>query len=84
MSATIQNSIEIVELLLSKCPSLLNAQTSTGLTALHCAAEAGNEAVVKLLLSKPKIKLNVKDAFYTTPLLRAYVLHHRSLDQEHT
>lgn len=71
VSAVIQNSVEIVELLLSHCPALLNAQTSTQLTALHCAAEAGSQAVVQHLLSKPGIKLNAKDAFYTTPLLRA-------------
>lgn len=79
VSAVIQNSVEIVELLLSYCPSLLNAKTSTTLTPLHCAAEAGSQDVVRHLLSKPDIKLNAKDAFHTTPLLRAAQQGHLSI-----
>ena len=66
-----QKTEEIVESILEREPSLLNARTSTGMTPLHVASQFGNVHVVAKLLSYTDIKLNAKDAFYMTPMLRA-------------
>ena len=49
----------------------INARTSTGMTALHWAAEKGHAEVVHIIIKEPKAWKNPKDAFHTTPLSRA-------------
>ena len=59
---------EIVHLILENDPTLINATTSTGMTPLHVAAQFGNAFAVRKLLEHPEVKLNLKDAFYMTPM----------------
>lgn len=69
-----QDQMDIVHMILEREPSLVNARTSTGMTPLHVASQFGNACVVSRLLESPDIKLNVKDAFYMTPMYASLTL----------
>jgi hypothetical protein len=57
----------------------VNAELSTGLTALHWAAHNGREDVVRLLLAREDTKLGVKDADLRTPLICAAERGHQDI-----
>lgn len=78
-AARVRGSLEVIHILLSQHPALLNVPTSTGMTALHVAAQAGHVDVVKCLLSFPDTKIQAKDAYHCTPLLRAAGSGHSSV-----
>jgi ankyrin repeat protein len=59
-----------VKVLLAKDPSLVNAQDSSGATAMHKAAFVGNAAIVKVLIDSGA-DVNIKDQFGETPLKQA-------------
>lgn len=67
-SAKKQHQEDIIRMILEKYPALINAKTSTGMTPLHVASQFGNECAVSQLLQHPDVRLNVKDAFYMTPM----------------
>jgi ankyrin repeat protein/Mg2+ and Co2+ transporter CorA len=61
----------VAALLSARTPANVNARTSSGMTALHWAAENGYERVVERILADDRAWKNPKDSFHTTPLLRA-------------
>ncbi|KKY13643.1 putative ankyrin repeat protein [Phaeomoniella chlamydospora] len=61
---------EVIDALLSSKANV-NAQTSSGMTSLHWAAENGHLKAVRRILQEPNVWTNAKDAFDSTPLIRA-------------
>lgn len=66
-------------LLEAQPPANVNARTTSGMTALHWAAENGHKGVVELLLAQPEVQTSPKDTFDTTPLLRACRKDHKAI-----
>lgn len=60
----------VVQMLLTKGANI-NATTSSGMTALHWASHNGHLATVETLVNDSRAHLNPRDAFESTPLLRA-------------
>lgn len=60
----------VVELFLAHGVDI-NATTSSGMTALAWAAQNGHLSTVEVLINDKRVRLNSRDAFESTPLLRA-------------
>jgi ankyrin repeat protein len=73
ISASHRGDAPEVERLLAGCDLDVNASTAEGLTALHCAAKAGHEAAVSLLLKDKGIvtKLETKNGETALQLAQA-------------
>lgn len=69
-NAAEKGHLEVVRLLLDSHADV-NAETSSGMTALHWAAQNGHKGIVELIMQKPDVILAGRDAFMSTPLLRA-------------
>lgn len=63
-----RNLIEVANLILRSCKSVLNLQDKVGKTALHYAVAAGNRRLVSLLLRHNRVGVNIQDSFGNTPL----------------
>lgn len=61
------NPIEVIKALIERNPNVINAQDTQGKTALHHAAERGEDGIVKLLIDS-KAKVGIKDKGEKTPL----------------
>lgn len=72
-----------IDALLTHVPSAyVNARTSSGMTALHWAAENGKLAAVQRILKVPSVHNNIKDSFDSTPLIRAAQRGHWDIVEE--
>ncbi|KIV91537.1 hypothetical protein PV10_06066 [Exophiala mesophila] len=72
-----------IDALLTHVPSAyVNARTSSGMTALHWAAENGKLAAVQRILKVPSVHKNIKDSFDSTPLIRAAQRGHWDIVEE--
>ncbi|KAI0161221.1 hypothetical protein GGR57DRAFT_518430 [Xylariaceae sp. FL1272] len=70
-----RNNRGLTALVLLQARAGVNAQLSNGMTPLHWAAMHGYEDIVKLLIAKPDINLDIKDSFNRTPMLCAASTH---------
>jgi len=67
IKATLAQFLDIVKLLLTHCPALINKQNRKGNTALHYACCANNIELVKIFLQY-KCNLNIQNKRGKTPL----------------
>ena len=58
--AAMEERVKVVELLLSACIDV-NALDSDGKSALHYAVQAGNKAILELLLAAKKLEVDIRD-----------------------
>lgn len=57
-----------IEVLISRCPSLVNERDSQGRTPLHIAAQSGNTNNIEILISRRESLVNERDNQGRTPL----------------
>lgn len=65
--------------LLVQAGSDINSKLLNGMTSLHLASQGGHTEVVKCLLEYKEIRKSVRDAFGSTPFLRAAQNRHKAI-----
>ena len=65
---------ENIQILLDDENIKINEQNSNGASALHNAAINNRIEIIKLLLNRPEIDVNIEDNEHFTPLFRAFLL----------